>query len=253
MPPIKNGLKYERKLRISMKDYIVLDIETTGMHPDYARITEIGAAKVIDDQIVAVFNMLVNPEVSIPENIIKLTGITNEMVVDAPVIGQVMPVFLSFCEDLPILGHNVPFDFSFLKTNAMRLNLHFEKKALDTLILSRQYIEDQHSYCLSHLIRFCSINRKNAHRALDDALATHELFQIIKYKYMEAYKVIELRPNPLMWKPKKQSPMTDKQRKFLLSLMRQHHVALDFDLDNLTKSEASQKIDGIICQYGKGF
>lgn len=236
-----------------MKDYIVLDIETTGMHPDFARITEIGAAKVIDDQIVAVFNMLVNPEVSIPENIINLTGITNEMVSNAPVISQVMPMFLVFCEDLPILGHNIPFDFSFIKTNAMRLNLHFEKKALDTLVLSRQYIDHQHSYSLSHLLKFCSITRKNAHRALDDALATHELFQIIKYKYMDTHKVIELKPNPMMWKPKKQSPMTDKQRKFLLSLMHQHKVALDFDLDSLTKSEASQKIDGLIRQYGKGF
>jgi len=236
-----------------MKDYIVLDIETTGIHPDFAKITEIGAAKVIDDQITAVFNMLVNPEVDIPENIINLTGITNEMVVDAPTISQVMPLFLEFCEELPILGHNIPFDFSFLKTNAMHLNLHFEKKALDTLILSRQYIDGQSSYSLSHLLKFCLIKRINAHRALDDALATHELFQIIKYKYMDTDKVVELRPNPLMWKPKKQSPMTDKQRKFLLSLMDQHHVALDFDIDTLTKSEASQKIDGLIRQYGKGF
>ncbi|MCF8018570.1 DNA polymerase III subunit epsilon [Petrocella atlantisensis] len=236
-----------------MKDYIVIDIETTGLHPDYARIIEIGAAKVIDDQTVAVFNMLVNPEVAIPENIINLTGITNEMVVDAPIISQVMPMFLLFCEDLPILGHNIPFDFSFLKTNAMRLNLHFEKNALDTLLLSRQYMDYQNSYSLSHLLKFCSINRENAHRALDDALATHELFQIIKHKYMDTHKVIELRPSPLMWKPKKQSPMTDKQRKFLLSLMNKHKVALDFDLDALTKSEASQRIDGLIGQYGKGY
>ncbi|MDF1616487.1 3'-5' exonuclease [Petrocella sp. FN5] len=236
-----------------MKDYIVLDIETTGMHPDFARITEIGAAKVIDDQITATFNMLINPEVSIPENITNLTGITNEMVVEAPRINQVMPMFLSFCEDLPIVGHNIPFDFSFLKTNAMRLNLHFEKKALDTLVLARQYMDHQHSYCLSHLLKICSINRKKAHRALDDALATHELFQIIKYKYMDKSSRIELKPNPLLWKPKKQSPMTEKQKKFLLSLMRQHKLVLDFDLDALTKSEASQKIDGLIGQYGKGF
>ncbi len=122
-----------------MRDYIVLDIETTGLSPEFTAITEIGAAKIIDGMVTEVFDELINPQVNIPDNIVDLTGINNEMVKDKRLIDEVLPDFIDFCGEFPILGHNVMFDYSFLKTNALRLGLGFEKRGLDTMILARHF------------------------------------------------------------------------------------------------------------------
>lgn len=233
-----------------MRDYIVLDIETTGISPQAEAITEIGAAKVVDDQVVEVYSMLINPGRPIPSKITELTGISDQMVAFKPSIDEVLPEFVLFCEDLPILGHNVIFDFGFLKTNAMRQGLSFEKNALDTLSLARQFLSGLPSYSLTSLIAHMRINRENAHRALDDAMATHELYQIIKKRYGTLEHERFFIPKPLAFKPAKTSPITDKQVKFLRSLIATHKVQVDYVIEDLSKSEASKKIDGIISEYG---
>lgn len=234
-----------------MDKYIVLDIETTGISPEFDEMTEIGAAYIEDGEVVRSFNELINPGKSIPLKIVMLTGITDAMVQDAPTIEEVMPVFIDFCGDLPILGHNVMFDYSFLKTAAKRAGLTFEKKALDTMVLSRHFMKKQRSHSLTNLIASLGIDRVNAHRGLDDALATYELYELIRRRYKHEMNAKYFEPKSLFYKPKKQSPLTDKQRKFLSSLIRQHKVEIDYDLDDLTKSEASKKIDGILSTYGR--
>jgi DNA polymerase-3 subunit alpha (Gram-positive type) len=234
-----------------MKDYIVLDIETTGISPDFSQITEIGGAKVLNDQVVDTFDELINPRTEIPEKITAITGISNEMVQGARFIEEVLPDFLDFCGDLPILGHNIIFDYSFIKTNALKNELRFEKSALDTLELARKFLDKQKSYSLTNLIVHCGINRENAHRGLDDALATHELFQLIKIKSYDPTTLKDFTPKPILWRPQKQSPITDKQKKYLLSLNRQNHIKVDYEIDSLTKSEASRKIDFLIQTFGK--
>lgn len=135
----------------------------------------------------------------------------------------------------------------------MLLNLRFEKNALDTLDLARKFLDSQSSYSLTNLIEVCGIIRENAHRGLDDAIATHQLYQLIKKgHYCEAY-LKDFTPKPILWKPQKQSPITDKQKKFLMSLLRQHKVEANYDIENLTKSEASKKIDNLIQTYGKTY
>lgn len=234
-----------------MDKYIVLDIETTGISPEFAEITEIGAALISDGQVIDTFSELVNPRQSIPANIVVLTGITDDMVANAPGIEEVMPAFISFCGDLPILGHNVVFDFSFLKTAARRLGLSFEKKGLDTMILTRSFLERQASYSLTNLIAAMGIQRENAHRGLDDALATSEIYEILRRRYKHPSNAKHFEPKPIVYKPKKQSPITDKQKSYLTSLIRQHKLEIDYEIDGLSKSEASKKIDKILHTYGR--
>lgn len=234
-----------------MNKYIVVDIETTGISPEFEEMTEIGAALIEDGKVLATFNELINPGKPIPPNITVLTGITDAMVADAPDSEEVIGRFVEFCGDLPILGHNVNFDYSFLKTAAKRVGLPFEKKALDTMILSRNFLTDQRSHSLTNLIENLGIKRESAHRGLDDALATFELYEIIRRRHMNETNIRHFEPKPLFYKPKKQSAITEKQKRFLESLIRQHKVAIDYQVDDLTKSEASKKIDGILSTYGK--
>lgn len=234
-----------------MDTYIVLDIETTGISPQFEEITEIGAARVSDGKVIETFSELVNPGKCIPGNIVVLTGITDKMVANAPAISLVMPRFIEFCGDLPILGHNVAFDYSFLKTAAKRCGLSFEKSGLDTMVLTRVFLERQRSYSLSNLILAMGIQRENAHRGLDDALATSELYEILRRRYKKPLNTKYFEPKPIIYRPKKQSPMTEKQKKFLNSLIRKHNVAIDYVVDDLSKSEASKKIDQILHTYGR--
>ena len=111
-----------------IKDYVCVDIETTGIRPKWDRIIEIGAVKVRDGKVVDTFSELICPGVPIPSRITQLTGITNEMVTGKSKIEEVLPRFVEFAENDLLLGHNIRFDYSFLKQNAINLNLKFEKQ-----------------------------------------------------------------------------------------------------------------------------
>jgi len=125
------------------KHYIILDLETTGLHPYRHGITEIAAVKFDGERIVEQFHTLINPERHISQGITRLTGITNEMVADAPIISQVMPKFREFLAEEYIVGHNVSFDYRFLN------HYHYEcfasylqNEAICTMKLSRRYLPD---------------------------------------------------------------------------------------------------------------
>lgn len=236
-----------------MRKYIVVDIETTGISPEYEAMTEIGAALIEDGQVVATFNELINPGKEIPPKITLLTGITDAMVADAPPVEDVMARFVAFSGDLPILGHNVNFDYAFLKTAAKKAGLSFEKKALDTMVLSRAFLTEQPSHSLTNLIEHLGIKRESAHRGLDDAMATYELYELLHRRYAKDGNVRFFEPKPLFYKPKKQSPITEKQKRFLESLIRKHKVSVDYEVDKLTKSEASKKIDHLLSTHGRSF
>jgi DNA polymerase-3 subunit alpha (Gram-positive type) len=235
-----------------MESYIVFDLETTGINPFYEEITEIGAIKVEDGKVVDEFNELINPLKTIPEDIMKLTGITNEMVKKCPTINEVLPNFLEFAEDdsIPLIGHNIIFDYSFIKHNAFKIGKRFERKGIDTLHIARKTLKHLESRSLSFLTDHFDMTHENAHRAFNDTLATYELFQYLKTTY-EANNKELFEAKPLHWKPKKESPITDKQRKYLLALLHQHNISLNIHIDTLTKREASKKIDEINFQYGR--
>src|SRR5699024_8260206 len=113
------------------QDFIVFDLETTGLSSYNDKITEIGAVRVSNGNIVDVFDELVNPEKFIPEKIQEITGITNEMVAGKPTIEEVLPKFLEFSKDAIFVGQNADFDIGFVRENCLLLNIPFEPIYLD--------------------------------------------------------------------------------------------------------------------------
>ncbi len=179
---------------------IVFDIETTGSKPQIDSIIEIGAVKIVDDIIVGQWSELINPIVEIPENIINLTNITNEMIKDKPTIEMVLDSFIKFCEDSYIVGHNIIFDYSFIKANAIKYGYSFEKDAIDTLKLARMLLPDVTSKKLGALCEHYNINLTNAHRALHDAKATYELYKHLKEEFYTKSPELFI-PQKIVWNP----------------------------------------------------
>ena len=123
--------------------YIALDLETTGLEPKKEKITEIAALKVEHGQITGRFVTLVNPKRPLTERVVELTGITDDMLKDAPVIEDIIGEVLEFIGNLPLLGHNIRFDYSFLKQAAVNQKMEFECEAVDTLKLCRKLMPEQ--------------------------------------------------------------------------------------------------------------
>lgn len=230
-------------------DYIALDVESTGLNPARDKLLEIGAVKVRDGNICEQYSCLINTGIVIPENITELTGITDEMQKTGKKIEVAMGEFVEFCEDLPILGHNVQFDFSFLKQNAVNLGLHFEKEALDTLKIARKLLPNLESRTLQALCKHYEISLEHAHRALDDARAAHQLYWKLWEQFSQDTSAFTLKK--LVYSAKKQSPITNSQKRYLNDLMKYHKIEIDSSMEVLTRSEASRIIDRIILQYGK--
>jgi len=162
--------------------FVIVDLETTGASPKKgAAITEIGAVKVKNGQYLGNFESFVNPLAPIPEYITEMTGITDLMLANAPVIDEILPAFLEFAgseNESIIVAHNAPFDLSFLKSAAKELNLSWpEYKTLDTVTIARQVLskEDVPNCKLSTLAQFFGTITEPNHRALDDAKATTEI------------------------------------------------------------------------------
>ena len=162
--------------------FVIVDLETTGASPKKgAAITEIGAVKVKNGQYFGNFESFVNPLTPIPEYITEMTGITDLMLANAPVIDEILPAFLEFAgsaDETIIVAHNAPFDLSFLKSAAKELDLSWpEYKTLDTVTIARQVLskEDVPNCKLSTLAQFFGTITEPNHRALDDAKATTEI------------------------------------------------------------------------------
>lgn len=156
--------------------FVVFDIETTGFSPVYNRIIEIGAVKVERGEITERFSSFVNPDVPIPLEIEKLTGIQDETVMDAPMIEEVLPRFLEFCRDTVLVAHNASFDMSFIIENTSRLGLEREFTYVDTVGIARLLLPNQAKHKLDAVAKTLGISLENHHRAVDDAEATAEIF-----------------------------------------------------------------------------
>ena len=155
---------------------VVFDIETTGFSPLKNRIIEIGAVRVEEGRIVDKFSSFVNPDVPIPFEIEKLTGINDNMVLDAPKIDRILPEFLEFCRGAVMVAHNAGFDISFIKENARQQGLEFNPTVLDTVSLARVLLPNLNRFKLDTVAKELKINLANHHRAVDDAGATAEIF-----------------------------------------------------------------------------
>ncbi len=230
--------------------YVVVDLETTGLQPARDRILEIGAWKVINGKLAEKFCEYVNPQMEISERIQELTGISNEMVQGARTMNQVFPEFVSFCDGMDLLGHNILFDYSFLKQQAVKMRIPFEKNGIDTLKIARALLPELESRSLGSLCEYFQINLTHAHRAYYDALATWNLYERLKERAIEGQETLFV-PKELLYKPKKQSSITEFQKAYLNDLVKYHRIELHVCVDSLTKSEASRMIDTIISEYGR--
>lgn len=156
--------------------YVVFDIETTGLSAINDMITEIGAIRVIDGEITDTFSQLVNPQRPIPEFITNLTGITDEMVRDQPVIQEVIIDFENFIKDDVLVAHNATFDIGFIREKMSLSNLQLDNPVLDTLELSRTVFPNLKNHKLNNVAKHLGVTLDNHHRAVDDATATAEIF-----------------------------------------------------------------------------
>jgi DNA polymerase-3 subunit epsilon len=159
--------------------YAVIDLETTGGRASRDKITEIAIVLFDGRQVIDTFSTLINPEVPIPYGITELTGITQEMVQDAPRFYEVAKQIVEMTEGYVFVAHNVRFDYSFLREEFRRLGFTYSRKTLCTVRLARKTFPGLPSYSLGNLIRHFGIAVNNRHRALDDTLATVDLLQRI--------------------------------------------------------------------------
>lgn len=166
--------------------FVVFDLETTGLNADKDKITEIGAVKIKNGVIIDTFSSFVNPEIPIPDFITKLTGITDDMVKDLPVIDVVLPEFLKFVGAAPMVAHNASFDMGFVKHNARALEIEVTNCVIDTLQLCRYMFPDLGRHKLNVVAKHLGVSLENHHRAVDDSKAAGEIlikcFDILKEK-----------------------------------------------------------------------
>ena len=158
------------------EDFVVFDIETTGFSPVNNRIIEIGAVKVSGGNIVDHFSTFVNPQTPIPFEIEKLTGIRDDMVVNAPVIEEILPQFLEFTRGCVLVAHNANFDMSFIQENARRQGLPWDFTYVDTVGIARVLLPNQAKHTLDAVAKTLNISLENHHRAVDDAECTALIF-----------------------------------------------------------------------------
>ena len=160
-----------------LSDYIVFDIETTGFSRERDSIIELAAVKVRNHKIVDTFSELINPNIPLPDNIVEITHITDDMLKNAPQIKPVMKKFIDFIGNDPLVGHNIiSFDMKFISRHALRYCTHrIGNKQVDTLLLARQYLKGGHK--LGEVAAHYGHSAEGAHRALNDVMMNQKVYE----------------------------------------------------------------------------
>ena len=180
--------------------YVIIDIETTGGSPKSSKITEIAIYKHNGDEIIDQYETLIDPEMPIPEFIVNLTGISDEMVKDAPKFYEVAKKIVEFTEGCIFVAHNVNFDYGIIRQEFRKLGYDYRRQHLCTVLASRKILPGLESYSLGKLSRNLGIELIGRHRAGGDAFATAKLFTILKNtdsKDLETFIKQDLNPQIL--------------------------------------------------------
>ena len=156
-------------------DVVVFDIETTGLEATRCEIIEIGAVKIHNGKITETFETLIKPIQEIPDEIIELTGITPDMVVNSPSFKQVIPDFYKFCYGTTIMAYNIDFDYKFISVHSKKCGYIFDMKQIDAMYLARAFVPGLKNFKLSTVCKKLGVSLENAHRAVHDAMATAEV------------------------------------------------------------------------------
>lgn len=233
-----------------LENYVVIDLEMTGLNVKTDRILEVGAARVRDHVVTDTFSALINPGIKLSEKVTEITGITNEMAEKGEDAERILPDFFTFLGEDILVGQNIIFDYSFLKQWAVNHRMSFERKAVDTLKLARKFLPQEQKKDLESLCRYFHVERVNAHRALDDVLETQKILELLLENY-GAEDAGAFNPVPLQYKVKRQTPATVQQLRYLQQFAQYHNITLPELPDSITRSEASRMTDRLIEQYGK--
>ena len=183
--PDKNPSVTNSKNQDIDTEYCVFDLETTGLSYRTEKITEIGAIKIKNGEIIDTFETFVNPQKPIPYEVVKVTNITDDMVKDAPTIEQILPKFLEFIGDSVLVAHNADFDIGFTKYNAEKLGYTLNNTYIDTLRLAKEIFPDYKKYKLGIIAEKLGIKVEVAHRALDDVKTLVQVFNVMIEKLKE--------------------------------------------------------------------
>jgi len=164
-----------------LSDYVALDLETTGLNPYRDGIIELGAVRVCGGELADAFSQLVNPGFPVSGFITGLTGISNRMLADAPMLEEVLPAFMRFVGGSVVLGHNVRFDIGFLNAACRRLlGTGFANDYVDTMRLSRRLFPEYRHHRLCDLAERFGVESDTSHRALADVLQTHGCYEYMR-------------------------------------------------------------------------
>lgn len=237
-----------------INEYIVLDLEMTGLSAKTDQIIEIGAIKVCDGQVTDSYTCIVNSHCNVPDRVVELTGITNEMVREGEERDEAISILLDFLEGNVLVGQNLNFDYGFLKQWAVNHKRPLALSACDTLKIARELLPADQSKKLSSLCEYFSIERQREHRALDDAMETWKVFEELIRMAKERPEVdLEklFAPRPLTYQAKKQTPATSHQVQRLKEYREKHKIYDPIEWDNLTRSEASRILDKYVLTHGR--
>ncbi len=248
-------------------EFIVFDLETTGLSHQTCKITEIGAVRVKDGEILETYNTFVNPECPIPEEVSKLTSITDEMVADARTIREVLPEFMNFIGDRLLIAHNADFDTGFIRAAANDQGIPFENPYMDTLALSRYLNPEMKAHKLDMLAKRYGLGDFNHHRACDDAhmlaliffAMVEQLRGIDIHNFSELQNEMSAKANPLTLPSYHQIILVKNQTglKNLYKLISASYLKYYRKHPRIPKTELEKLRDGLIigsaCEAGELF
>ena len=224
-----------------ISDYIAIDLETTGIRLSKDKIIEVGLLKVKDSHIIDTFSCVINPDMQVDNKILELTKISKNELENAKRIHEVINHIVDFCEEYVLLGHNTIFDYSFVKKEANRAGLEFEKRGIDTYKLCKRVLPENVRKNLTEACNYFGIERKNSHRAFSDAYYTHVLFQEI----IKNFKTLEISSEAMKVKIKKFVPIRKRTKEDLQKLLNCHRIGCKVNIDLLSESEAKRMMDKI--------
>lgn len=245
-----------------IKDFVSIDLETTGLLYKEDGIIEIAAVRFRDGVETGYYHTYVNPGREVPERITELTGITREMIEGAPAFADIFQEVLNFIGDDVLMAHHISFDYAFLKRAVINhapsdwvKGTGFEKKGIDTLKLARAFLPTLESRSLSALCKHYGISIE-AHKAEEDARATAQLYLKLWEEFGNAVDKDAsmnklFHPYPLIYKIKKECPATRAQKERLYRELEKHKIVPEYDVECLTKNEASRYLDRILSEYGR--
>ena len=224
-----------------ISDYIAIDLETTGIRLSKDKIIEVGLLKVKDSHIIDTFSCVINLDMQVDDKILELTKISKNELENAKRIHEVINHIVDFCEEYVLLGHNTIFDYSFVKKEANRAGLEFEKRGIDTYKLCKRVLPENVRKNLTEACNYFGIERKNSHRAFSDAYYTHVLFQEI----IKNFKTLEISSEAMKVKIKKFVPIRKRTKEDLQKLLNCHRIGCKVNIDLLSESEAKRMMDKI--------